>query len=146
VVFSIGKNINQDQLGSIPANTLVVHTAPQIPLLKRATLCITHSGLNTTLEALAQGVPMVAIPIAYDQPGVAARIARHGVGEFMEVHNLTVEGLLQLIRGVLSDLHYRIRAQHFGRVIAGALGLDLTADVIERVFLTRADVAHVNAK
>ena len=29
-----------------------------------------------------EGVPMVAIPIAYDQPGVAARVAYHGVGEF----------------------------------------------------------------
>jgi UDP:flavonoid glycosyltransferase YjiC (YdhE family) len=35
-------------------------------LLKRAALCITHAGLNTTLESLAHGVPMVAIPIAYD--------------------------------------------------------------------------------
>ena len=33
---------------------------------------------------------MVAIPIGYDQPGVAARIAHHGVGEFMEVEDLTV--------------------------------------------------------
>lgn len=32
-------------------------------------------GLNTTLEALTYGVPMVAIPITNDQPGVAARIA-----------------------------------------------------------------------
>lgn len=39
-----------------------VRTAPQIELLKRASLCITHAGLNTALQALAQGVPMVANP------------------------------------------------------------------------------------
>jgi len=38
-------------------------------------VCITHAGLNTVLEALAQGVPQVAIPVTNDQPGVAARIA-----------------------------------------------------------------------
>jgi zeaxanthin glucosyltransferase len=46
-----------------------------LELLKRATVCITHAGLNTVLESLAQGVPQLAIPITYDQPGVAARIA-----------------------------------------------------------------------
>ena len=148
VVLSIGKNVNHDDLGPIPvpANTLVVRTAPQIDLLKRAALCITHAGLNTTLEALAQGVPMVAIPIGYDQPGVAARIAHHGVGEFMEVEDLTVERLSQLIQRVLNDPRYRIRAQHFASVIAETRGLDLATDVIERAFLTKADIAHVNAK
>jgi zeaxanthin glucosyltransferase len=146
VVLSVGKNLNLGDLGPIPGNTLVVHTAPQISLLKRAVLCITHAGLNTTLEALAQGVPMVAIPIGYDQPGVAARIAHHGVGEFMEVEHLTVEGLSERIQRVLNNPRYRIRAQHFANVIAKSRGLDLAADVIERAFFTRAAVVHVNAK
>ena len=73
VALSVGHNIDLDDLGPIPSNTIVVKSAPQIELLKRAALCITHAGLNTTLESLAQGVPMVAIPIGYDQPGVASR-------------------------------------------------------------------------
>jgi zeaxanthin glucosyltransferase len=146
VVLSVGKNICPGNLGPIPSNTIVVRSAPQIELLQRAALCITHAGLNTALESLAQGVPMLAIPIGYDQPGVAARIAHHGVGEFVEVEDLTVEGLSQLIQGVLTDPHYRIRAQHFASVIGETRGLDLAADVIERAFITTADVAHVNAK
>ena len=89
-VLSVGNNISPENLGRNPSNTIVVRSAPQIELLKLAALCITHAGLNTVLESLAQGVPMVAIPIGYDQPGVAARIAHHGVGEFMEVEDLTV--------------------------------------------------------
>jgi zeaxanthin glucosyltransferase len=145
VVLSIGKSIDQKELESIPANTLVVRTAPQIELLKQAVLCITHAGLNTTLESLAQAVPMVAIPIGYDQPGVAARIAHHGVGEFMEIEHLTVQGFSGRIQEVLNDPRYRIRAEHFANVIAETRGLDFAADVVERAFLTRADAAHVNA-
>jgi zeaxanthin glucosyltransferase len=145
VVLSFGTSIDQTELGSVPANTLVVRTAPQIELLRRAVLCITHAGLNTTLESLAQGVPMMAIPIGYDQPGVAARIAHHGVGEFMETEDLTVQGLSGRIQEVLNDPRYRIRAEHFANVIAETRGLDLAADVIERAFLTRADATHVNA-
>ena len=142
-VLSVGKHVDLGHLGPIPANTLVVNTAPQIALLKHAVLCITHAGLNTTLESLAQGVPMVAIPIGYDQPGVAARIAHHGVGEFMEVEHLTAEALSERIQVVLSDPRYRIRAQHFASVIAETRGLDLAADVIEHAFLTRTVVARV---
>ena len=132
MVLSVGANINLDLLGAIPSNAVVVSAAPQIELLKRATLCITHAGLNTTLESLAQGVPMVAIPIGYDQPGVAARIAYHGVGEFVEVGDLTVERLLELIQRVATNPGYRVRARYFQDVIAKTRGLDVAAEIIEQ--------------
>jgi zeaxanthin glucosyltransferase len=134
VVLSVGRNIDLDDLGPIPSNTLVVSSAPQIELLKRATVCITHAGLNTTLEALAQGVPMVAIPIGYDQPGVAARIAYHGVGEVLQLQELTVARLSELIQRVRSHQSYHDRARYLQKVIAQTRGLDLAAEVIERAF------------
>lgn len=57
-------------------------SAPQLELLKRASVCITHAGFNTVIESLANGVPQVAIPITHDQPGVAARIADKKTGVF----------------------------------------------------------------
>jgi zeaxanthin glucosyltransferase len=134
VVLSVGRNFNQRDLGPIPSNTIVVPIAPQIELLKRAALCITHAGLNTALEALAQGVPMVAIPIGYDQPGVAARIAYHGVGEFVEIGNLTARHLSELMVKVKSNPSYRDKARWFQKILAETRGLDIAADTIERVF------------
>jgi MGT family glycosyltransferase len=134
VVLSIGTNIDLDRLEPIPLGTIVVRRAPQIELLKRAALCITHAGLNTTLESLAQGVPMVAIPIAFDQPGISARIAHHGVGEFVDLDNLSVDNLLELIRKVLTNRSYVERVHYFKEVIAKTRGLDVAADVIEQAF------------
>jgi len=134
VVLSVGENVKIDDLGTIPSNAIVVRTAPQIELLKRAALCITHAGLNTALESLGQGVPMVAIPIGYDQPGVAARIAHHGVGEFLEIEDLAVERLRHLIEGVLDNPRYRDKARWFQKVITQKRGLDVAAKVIERAF------------
>jgi len=145
VVLSIGKNVNLDDLGPIPSNTIVVRTAPQIELLKMAALCITHAGLNTVLEALAQGVPMVAIPIAYDQPGVAARIAHHYVGEFLDLENLTPERLLQTIQTVLQNPNYGERARYFQEIIAQTRGLDVAADVIEQA-LQKTQTEPLNEK
>lgn len=132
VVLSVGKNIDPDDLRPIPPNVIIVSTAPQIELLKRASLCITHAGLNTALEALAQGVPIVAIPIGFDQPGVAARVAYHKVGEFVEIGDLTAERLAQLIQKVGQNPSYRDKARYFQKVIARTQGLDLAADVIEQ--------------
>lgn len=134
VVLSKGVNIQLSQLGPIPTNVIVVDRAPQVQLLKRATLCITHAGFNTTLETLSQGVPMVAIPISYDQPGSAARIKRHGVGEFIEVDELSVDRLYALIQKVLNNPAYREKAQHFKKLIAERRGLDVAAEAIESAF------------
>ena len=142
IVLSVGKAFSLEDLGPVPPNTIVVRIAPQIELLKRAALCITHAGLNTALEALAQGVPMVAIPIGYDQPGVAARIAYHGVGEFVEIASLTARHLSELIIKVTSNPAYRDKARWFQKVLAETNGLDIAANIIERVFVKQNDESH----
>jgi len=131
-VLSVGRHVNPGDLGPLPANTIVVRAAPQLELLKRAVLCITHAGLNTTLESLAQGVPMVAIPIGYDQPGVAARIAYHGVGEFLNLEDVTEKRLAALIWQVQEDPIYRYKAHYFQRVIVHTHGLDKAAEIVEQ--------------
>ncbi len=105
VVLSVGKNFDPGDLCPIPSNTIVVRIAPQIELLKRAALCIIHAGLNTALEVLAQGVPMVAIPIGYDQPGVTAR------------------RLSELIVKVTANPNYRDKARWFQKVLGETCGL-----------------------
>jgi zeaxanthin glucosyltransferase len=137
VVLSVGKNLDPSKLEPFPPNTIVVRSAPQTELLKRAELCITHAGLNTTLESLAEGVPMVAIPIGYEQPGVASRIAYHGVGEFVEVGNLTTRRLVELIAKVRLNPSYRDKARWFQQIIKETRGLDVAADIVERAFQVR---------
>jgi zeaxanthin glucosyltransferase len=134
LVLSVGLSVHPDELGPIPSNAIIVRSAPQLELLKCAALCITHAGLNTVLEALAQGVPMVALPIGYEQPGVAARVEYHGVGESLEVSTLTAEQLLEAIGKTLKHPSYRERASYFQKVIGETHGLEVAADRIEQVF------------
>jgi zeaxanthin glucosyltransferase len=138
VVLSVGKNISLGNIGFIPSNVIVVPRAPQMEILKQAVLCITHAGHNTALESLAQGVPMVAIPVGFDQPGIAARIAHHGVGEFVEVGALSADRLADLVSRVMSQPRYRKNARRFKRIIADLHGLDVAADTIEDALKTHA--------
>ena len=69
---------------------MVVAYAPQQQLISRSVLTITHAGMNAVLGALSSGVPLVAIPITNEQPGIASCIAYTGAGEFVALSSLTV--------------------------------------------------------
>jgi MGT family glycosyltransferase len=134
VVLSVGRNTAPESLAVERSDTIVVQHAPQIELLKRATLCVTHAGLNTTLEALAQGVPLVAIPITNDQPGVAARILASGTGLFLPLAELSPEALRGLVDEVLGKPSYRKQALEMKTAIAKLDGLEMAAGLIETAF------------
>ena len=89
LVISLGGGINAASLPKLLGDPIVVNYAPQLELLQRAALVITHAGLNTTLESLSNAVPMVAIPISLDQPSVAARITWTGTGELVALNKLS---------------------------------------------------------
>lgn len=136
LVLSIGANLDGSKITPLAANTIMVKNAPQIDVLKRASLCITHAGLNTVLESLSAGVPMVAIPITNDQPGVAARVAYTHTGVVLAIKKLTgnagAEKLRAAIDSVLTDPSYRENARRIQQAIASTNGLDKAADIIDR--------------
>jgi MGT family glycosyltransferase len=132
LVLSIGDQIDPEQIGPVPSNAIIVRQAPQLELLKKASVCITHAGLNTVLESLAQGVPQVAIPVGFDQPGVAARIAYRRTGVVTWLDKLTVSHLSTLITEVLTNSIYRDNARKLQKAIAAANGLSVAADRIEQ--------------
>lgn len=95
----------------VPGNAIVVPYAPQLELIRRATLVITHAGLNTALETLAAGVPMVCLPITNDQPGVAERVRWLGAGEVLKPSRATAGRLRSLIETVMKSSNHRRAAQ-----------------------------------
>jgi zeaxanthin glucosyltransferase len=134
LVLSIGNVLRPEQIGPLPKNAIVVNHAPQLDLLKKSSICITHAGFNTVLEALTQGVPQVAIPVTDDQPGVAARIAAHQTGVVASLQKLTVFHLSTLVDEVLNNSMYRDNARRFQQAIARTNGLSRAADLLEEAF------------
>jgi MGT family glycosyltransferase len=131
LVISLGGGLSEESLGALPGSPLVVRYAPQLELLKLAALTIFHGGLNTALESLAHGVPMVALPVTIDQPGVGARIKRTHTGTSIPVQRLSTRSLRAAIVEVLKDQSYRQNAQRFQRQIARTSGVELAAQLIE---------------
>lgn len=130
VVLSFGREDARipDEL---PGSPIAVKYAPQLELIERASLVITHAGMNTAMESLAHGVPMVAIPVTNDQPAVAARVAWTGAGEMLPLDRLSVARLRAQVRGVLENGSYRENAQRIRSAINGAGGVRKAADIVE---------------
>jgi zeaxanthin glucosyltransferase len=131
LVISLGNRFDPEQFSDLPGRPLVMKFAPQLGLLKRAAIAITHGGPNTSFEALMEGKPMVAIPLAYDQPAIAARLKRLKVAEVLPVMRLSTWQIRRAVAKVLRDPQYREAAERVGSAMRSAQGLKHAADIIE---------------
>jgi zeaxanthin glucosyltransferase len=134
LVLAIGNVLHPEEIGPVPNNAIVVNNAPQLELLKKASVCITHAGFNTVLEALTQGVPQIAIPVTNDQPGVAARIADKKTGKTTSLDGLDASNLSALVDEVFNNPIYRDNSRSIQKAIAKKNGLSVAADLLEQAF------------
>jgi zeaxanthin glucosyltransferase len=137
-VISLGGGLSREVFKDLPGDPIVVNYAPQLELLNRADLTIFHGGLNTALECLVHGVPMIAVPITFDQPGVAARLVRAGAGRMIPMQDLTAERLRAEILEVLTNAKYRAAAKHLQKQSLGTTtGVQQAVDIIDRILECR---------
>ncbi len=132
LVISTGHGVTPEELGNLPGCPIVVAYAPQLELLHRSTLAITHAGLNTVLDAMTTGTPLVAIPVTNEQPGIAARVAWIGAGEVIAHQHVTSQALRTAIIRVRSNPSYRAAAGRVRDAIRAAGGAPRAAELIEQ--------------
>ena len=134
VIISVGGN-PAARLPRFTGDPIVVPYAPQTALLKQAALTITHAGMNTTLQALHFGSPVIAIPLAHDQPAIAARLARTGAGIVLSPGRVNAHSLRSAIECILkADSTWQFHASRLQKAIAAAGGVERAADLLEQNF------------
>lgn len=131
LVISLGGGFSSSEFQGLPGQPIVVQFAPQLELLKRVSVVITHAGMNTALESIAAGKPMVAIPIGNDQPGVAARLAAKGAAIVLKRRSLTPAKVENAVRMILEDDRYARAVISLRNSIAQIDGAALAARLIE---------------
>ena len=140
LVITVGGK--KEGVDDLPGDPIVVEFAPQLELIRRATLVITHAGLNTTLDALSHGVPLVAIPVTNEQPGIGARIEHVGAGRVVPYRKLTAERLRDAVATVLGNGSFRESAKRLRDDIESAGGVKRAADIIAQAVQTREPVLN----
>jgi MGT family glycosyltransferase len=131
LVLSHGGGLTVEQAKALPGGPLVVEYAPQEALLARTALTITHAGLNTVLDSLANGVPLVTVPITYEQPAIARRVEWTGSGCSIALHRVDKHRLRQAVTGVLRQPSYAEAARRLQDDISVAGGVGRAADIVE---------------
>lgn len=133
LVIAHNGGLDRDAIADLPGRPLAVNFAPQRDVMDRASLTLTHAGLNTVLDSLAAATPLIAMPIAYEQPAIAARVKASGAGISISPSRLTATRLRDGIRHVLRETSYQDRARCAADEIRKAGGSHKAASIIESV-------------
>ncbi|WP_257463251.1 macrolide family glycosyltransferase [Archangium lipolyticum] len=130
VVLATGHAVNAAELGPIPGNFLVRPSVPQLEVLERTDVFLTHGGANSLMESFAHGVPVVVIPQMAEQPLNARRVAELGLGLALEKETVTVEQLRQSVDRVSNEPGFREKALAMQRDVQVSGGYLRAADAI----------------
>lgn len=132
VVIALGGHFDPADLGELPDGVEAHPWVPQLAVLRRASLFVTHAGMGSCSEGLANGVPMIAIPRAVDQFSNAALLAAAGLGVVVDSDDVTVDALRRAA-AALDDDEVRRRCAVAAEELRAAGGAAHAADVIEEV-------------
>jgi len=92
----------------LPANIMAVDWLPQQDLLghPNCRLFLTHGGLNSLMEAVYHGVPVLGLPISNDQYANLARAQRKGYALKFRWTDITQQSLFTTIQELINNPKY----------------------------------------
>lgn len=133
LVLAAGGRIEAADLPDLPQDSIVARWIPQLGLLRKAAVMITHGGLGAVREALSCGVPMVVYPIGRDQPDNALRVVHHGLGLAGTLAAATAAGIRAQVLEVDRDPAFRQAVarlrERFAEVERSGIGVQLIEEV-----------------
>jgi MGT family glycosyltransferase len=133
VAMSISHRVDPEALGTPPANFDVRPSFPQPAVLTKASVFLSHTGMNSTMESLHAGVPLVAVPQMPEQEANARRAEELGLAKrFDTLTSLpTAEQLRTAVDEVAADEQMRARAAEMSAAVRACGGARAGADVLE---------------
>jgi MGT family glycosyltransferase len=109
---------------------------PQPSILPQCDLLITHGGNNTVCEGFHFGLPMIGLPLFWDQYDNAQRLQETGFGARLPTCDWTEEELIGTVGRLLADEGLRARMGEIAAQVRAQPGNVKGAELIERLALT----------
>lgn len=136
VVMAVGDHVDAAELGDLPAHFHVSRHVPQLDVLRHASLFITHGGMNSTMESLYNGVPMVVIPQMNEQRANGLRVEELGLGRLLAAADTTAVSLRKHADDVHADQGIKDRVTALQTTMRQVDGPVVAADAIEGFLAT----------
>ncbi|XP_053720663.1 UDP-glucuronosyltransferase 2A2-like [Synchiropus splendidus] len=107
-----------DKPETLGNNTLLVDWMPQNDLLghPQVKLFVSHGGTNGIYEAMYHGVPMVGVPLLFDQADNLARMKAKGVAEVLDISDIDRNMFRETLEKVMTDVSYRTNMERLSRL------------------------------
>ena len=125
VLMTIGRHVDPDALGPLPANVRVERWVDQGEVMPHAAAMVGHGGSGGTLAALAAGVPIAFLPQFVDGPANAARVEALGAG-------IIATDVGDAVRRLLAYPSYRAAAERVASEIRGLPPVEDAVDLFSR--------------
>ena len=136
LILSTGGLIRPEDFPTRPADAILSSWVPQLKVLERAAVMITHGGLGTLKECVFRGVPVVVFPISRDQPDNAKRVVHHRLGLSGDLASFTPQGIFSLVQQVADNPEYRQNMERmrsrFLAVEESGVGVKVIEDTLRR--------------
>jgi len=134
VIMTTGPDRDPVALGlAVPPNVRVERWVPLSDLLPRTDLVVTTGGSGTVMAALKQGIPVLAAPIAWDQPENAWRIVEAGVGLRIPYDRCTPRRLRAAVERLLGEPSFHDHAHRMAEALGRYAGPALAAELLEQL-------------
>lgn len=130
VIVSAGGAYQELQKHPIPKNATVYRTVPQISLLEKIDLFVSHGGNNSINEALAAGKPIIVMPVGGEQGDNASRVIYLGVGKRIDMKSFTEKQFSDAVEAVRNTQSYKERAIDIMNCLKGTQGLKSASQCI----------------
>lgn len=136
----------EEPLPALPSSILVRSYVPLSKLLPRARVLVHHGGIGTVSQALAAGIPQLAIPFAHDQFDNAERMKRLGCGLRLDAP-ASAPALSRSLRRLLEERSFRGKcAETQLRVDPGEVSCLKALSIVEAVGATNIHSAASRAR
>jgi hypothetical protein len=132
-VIQVSELSERETLNPPPGNVIILEWVPQIEILSRSYIFITHGGMSSVREAIYTGVPMIVFPWGVDQPGGGgARVVFHHLGLRGDIKKVTPGIVGEYIDKICNDNTFHQSVKQMQKVFHQQENCKKGVDFIER--------------
>ena len=139
LIIQVSDEEDREAINPVPDNVIVADWVPQLEVLEKADLFITHGGLSSVREAIYFGVPMVVFPYGMDQPGNAARVVFHKLGLRGDISTVDAQKISDLITRAMTDSDIQHSIEQMRGIFRRQTNYQETVAFLERFMSTNRE-------
>jgi zeaxanthin glucosyltransferase len=123
--------LEDEEIKELEESALVFDYIKQPDIFEDCEILISHCGLNTALDALTYGRPIVAIPLGIEQGAIATKLKRAGCA--IIIKRPSTKKIQKALTEIISNPQYKENCQRIQQEIKTSGGMESAVDIIYKI-------------